>query len=214
MIRRFLSLPNLLSLSRILLTPLVGLALADNSPRGTVACILLFVVAAVTDWLDGFTARRRNQITPLGIALDPVADKIFAGVIVLLLIPYRDLPLWIAALILGRDLVILLAGAVLLRGRTITLPSNLTGKYTFAAIAVLLASYVVRFEFGIMLFTWLTVLFSALSLLNYALTFLTVRQGRPVPVFRDRPALHYARIAATLAISAIYLYRFWFDVLH
>jgi CDP-diacylglycerol--glycerol-3-phosphate 3-phosphatidyltransferase len=213
MIRRFLSLPNFLSLSRILLTPLVALALADPGPRGTIICVSLFVVAAITDWLDGFTARRLNTVTPLGIALDPIADKVFAGVIVLLLIPYRDLPVAIAVLILGRDLVILAAGAVLLRGRSITLPSNLTGKYTFAAIAVLLASYVVRFEFGIAVFTWLTIAFTFLSLVNYARTFVAVSAGRPVPIFQDRPLLHYLRIGATLALSAVYLYRFWFDVL-
>ena len=211
--RQLLTWPNFFSISRVLLTPLVALALAEGSRRGTIVCVVLFVIAAVTDWLDGFVARKMNAVTPLGIALDPIADKIFAGVVVLLLIPYRDLPVWMASVILGRDVVILAAGALLLRGRTLTLPSNLTGKYTFAAIAVLLASYVVQFEFGIIHFTWLTVAFSALSLINYARTFLAVRAGQPVPVFTDRPFLRLLRIGATLVVSAVYLYRFWFDVL-
>lgn len=213
MLRQFLSLPNLLSISRVLLTPFVALALAEDSPHGTVLCIVLFVVAAVTDWLDGFAARRMGAITPLGVALDPIADKIFAGVVVLLLIPYRGFPVWMAAIVLGRDLVILAAGAFLLRGRRLSLPSNLIGKYTFAAIAVLLASHVVRFEFGIALFTWLTVVFSGLSLLSYSRTFLTVRAGNPVPSFQDTAAKLYLRVGATLTVAVIYLYRFWFDIL-
>ena len=64
-----------------------------------------------TDLIDGWIARNFNQASRFGAFLDPVADKIFAGITVVLLIFYRDLPLWLAAVILGRDLIIMLAGA-------------------------------------------------------------------------------------------------------
>lgn len=213
MVSKLFTVPNLLSLSRILLTPFVAWFLAQDTPEATLACIGLFIIAAVTDWLDGFTARRRGEISPLGIALDPIADKIFAGITVVLLIFYRDLPVWLAAVILGRDLIIMLAGAILLRGRTISLPSNLTGKYTFSAIAVLLASYVVRFDWGITVFTWLTVAFSLLSLIMYARVFVHVSHNRPIPAFEDKRHWKLLRVSLTLALSAWYLYRFYFDVL-
>jgi len=209
----FLTVPNLFSLARIFLTPFVAYFLALDTPTGTIACIVIFVIAAVTDWLDGYTARRRGEITRLGIALDPIADKVFAGVTVILLVFYRDLPIWLAALILGRDLLIMAAAAILLRGRTITLPSNLTGKYTFTMIAILLASHVVRFEWGITVYTWATVAFIALSLAVYTRTFLLVRKGEPVPKFEDKPHWHYLRTGAVLIAAAWYLIRFYLDVL-
>lgn len=214
MLSQFLTIPNLFSLSRIFLTPFVAWFLAQDTPQATLLCIGLFIIAAITDFLDGYTARTRNEISRLGVALDPIADKLFAGIVVILLIFHRDLPVWLAAVILGRDLVIMAAGAALLRGRTISLPSNLTGKYTFSAIAVLLASYVVRFDWGITLFTWLTLLFSVLSLIMYTRVFLAIRAGRPIPRFRDRPHWKSIRIGLTLALSAWYLYRFWLDILH
>jgi len=204
-----LQLPNLVSLLRIFLTPVIGYYLWLNDSRATLICVVLIVIAGITDGLDGYLARRMNKITPLGIALDPVADKIFAGILVILLVMFRDFPLWLAAVIIGRDLVILLAGMILIKNRHITLPSNLTGKYAFTAIACLLGSYVIRFRFGMTLFTWLTVLFTVLSLINYSRVFRHIRQNRPAPNFADKPIYRAGRIILTVGLSIvtlIYLY--------
>ncbi|MBN1212165.1 MAG: CDP-alcohol phosphatidyltransferase family protein [candidate division Zixibacteria bacterium] len=207
--KELLQLPNLVSLLRVFLTPIIGYYLWLGDDRATLVCVVLLIIAGITDGLDGYLARRMNKITPLGTALDPVADKIFAGVLVVLLIMFRDLPFWLVAIIIGRDLLILLAGMILLKKRRITLPSNLTGKYTFAVIACLLGSYVIRFDFGMTLFTWLTVLFTVLSLINYSRVFRLVRKNLPAPTFADKPIYRVGRIFITVGLSVvtlIYLY--------
>lgn len=203
------SIPNLLSLSRVFLTPVIGYFLWRGDDRATVIALVLIILAAVTDGLDGYLARKLGQISDLGIALDPVADKIFAGVLVILLVLFRDFPLWLAAVIVGRDLLIMVGGGLIIRQRKVTVPSNLTGKYAFAVIAVLLASHVIRFEFGIVFMTYLTVLFVFLSVLSYFRIFVVMAGGRPVPVFRDKAVYKAGRIVLAFAVTAVFLYRLY-----
>jgi CDP-diacylglycerol--glycerol-3-phosphate 3-phosphatidyltransferase len=132
--RDFFLLPNLLSLSRILLTPLVGYFLSRPDTASVYFCVVVLVVAVATDALDGWTARKMRLQSQLGLYLDPVADKLFAAVIIVLLVIYRDFPIWLIAVVIGRDLLILLAGLIVLRKRGLTLPSNITGQYAFFSI--------------------------------------------------------------------------------
>lgn len=203
----WLQIPNLVSLSRVALTPFVGYYLAQGDNRSTLICAVLLVVAGITDGLDGYLARKMGQVSRLGIALDPIADKVFAGVLVILLILYREFPIWLAGAIIGRDLLILGAGMILLRGRKINLPSNITGKYTFGVMAFLLGSYVIRFDFGIWLTGTATVLLLVLSTIVYARLFVYVKAGKDAPVFNDRPVYKILRIGGTLALLVVYLYK-------
>ncbi|MEW5992915.1 MAG: CDP-alcohol phosphatidyltransferase family protein [Candidatus Zixiibacteriota bacterium] len=202
-------LPNLLSLSRIGLIPFIGYYLSRPGNEAVIICTFLLGVAALTDLLDGYLARRLHQITRLGIALDPIADKILAAALVVLLVFYRSFPLWLAAVIIGRDLLILLAGLILLRRQQLVVPSNLTGKYAFVSIAVLLFSYVIRFEFGIVMMTYLTLILVIASIVNYAVVFAQVRrEGAPRP-FADRALYKGARITATAILAGIYAFGFF-----
>ena len=212
MIKEFFQIPNLLSLSRIILTPVIGYYLWRGDNQATLICVILLIVAAVTDGLDGYLARRLGQVSNLGIALDPVADKIFAGVLVVLLIFYRDFPLWLAAVIVGRDLLIILAGLILMKGRPQPLPSNLTGKYAFGAIAVLLGAYVIQYDFGIWMTTWLTVILVAASTVNYAVRFVRISRGGDDRPFEDKPVYKYLRVGLTLVLFALFLYRLGIDL--
>jgi CDP-diacylglycerol--glycerol-3-phosphate 3-phosphatidyltransferase len=196
---------------RVLLLPGVAYGLARDDGTGMAICVTLFVVAGISDFLDGYLARRLNQVSPLGIALDPIADKIFAGATVVLLVVYRDLPVWLALVVVGRDLLILGAGAILLRGRKITLPSNLVGKYTFGILAFLLGSYVIRFHFGITLTTIATLIMIAWSLVSYAQVFLAVRSEKEIPEEAPPWQLWLLRIATGICFVAfvIKLYIYW-----
>jgi len=209
----WLKLPNLLSLPRVAMTPFVGYFLAQGDDRSTLICAGILLLAAVTDGLDGYLARRMGQVSKLGIALDPIADKIFAGVLVILLIVYREFPVWLAAAIIGRDLIILVAGSLLLKGRKVVIPANITGKYTFSAIAVLIGSHVIKFPFGIWLMTLFTLLLLIISTVIYARVFIHVRRGGSAPVFADKPLYKILRVIATLIVSAVFLYRLWQDLL-
>lgn len=202
--------PNLVSLLRIAIIPLLWYFLSQPGDTAILWAALVMIAAGVSDGLDGWLARRMQMVNPLGIALDPIADKIFAGALVILLIFYREFPVWLAGLIVGRDLLILVASLVLVRDLDISLPSNLTGKYAFAAITGLLGSYVIRFPFGIELFTWLSIALLLASTISYARVSLRVRGGQPPPRFDDRPAFRRARVTLTVMVILIYfvmLYR-------
>ena len=197
--------PNLLSLARIALLAPVVYFLSRSGDESRLMCILLIIVAGITDGLDGWLARRMGCVSRLGIALDPIADKIFAGGLVISLVVYRDMPIWLAGVILGRDLLIMILGLILMRGRQLSLPSNLTGKYAFTAVVVLLGSYVLDFRFGIALFLPLTLVLLVASLIAYGRVFLRIRAGLQPPQFKDLPAFRNARIALTAAISIVFL---------
>ncbi|NOY87998.1 MAG: hypothetical protein GXO93_01235 [FCB group bacterium] len=209
MLKELLRLPNLLSLSRILLTPFIGYYLSLDSPQATIICIALLVVAGLTDGFDGYLARRLNQVSQLGIALDPIADKIFAGGLVILLVLYRNLPLWLALVIIGRDLLIIGAGFLLLKDKKMVVPSNLTGKYAFAAIAFLLGSYVIRFSFGIHLTTYLALMFIIASIFNYLMVFIKIRKTNQIPVFQDKPIYKKMRMGFNLSFLFVFFFQLW-----
>jgi cardiolipin synthase len=205
--RELLQPANLVSLLRVALILPLAYYLSLDDGQSTLICLALMVVAGISDGLDGFLARRLNQVTRLGIALDPIADKLFVGALVVLLVLYREFPIWLAVVVLGRDLLILGLGFTLLRGRTISLPSNLTGKYAFAALAVLLTSYLIRFEFGIEFVSWIVVALLAASMVSYGRLFLAVRRGMPPPQFQDRPLYFRLRVFLTSVFSIFFLFK-------
>lgn len=104
-----MNLPNSITILRLLLVPVVAYALLI----GDVAkALILFLVASISDGLDGYLARRLDQRTRLGAILDPLADKLLVVSLVILLTWTGLLPLWLTALIIMRDVVIV-SGALI-----------------------------------------------------------------------------------------------------
>ncbi len=202
-----ISLPNLISLSRVVIIPPLAWFISRDDLSSLLISGGLVILAGLSDGLDGYLARRMNKISRLGIVLDPIADKLFAAALVIILIIYRDFTIWLAAVIIGRDLLIMTAGALLMRGRDIALPSNLTGKYAFSAVAFLLGAYVIRFEFGIELFTRLSVILLTASAFNYAVVMIRVARGKQPKRFHDRPVYFWTRALATVAVCATTSYK-------
>ncbi len=125
------ALPNLLSGMRILLVVPFALALVGE---GFVLALSLFVIAALTDGLDGWLARRFGWQSQLGGLLDPAADKLLVAVSVTFFAWLSLVPVWVAAVVLGRDLVIVL-GALYYRWRIgpVQWGASLLGKASTAA---------------------------------------------------------------------------------
>jgi cardiolipin synthase len=109
--RRVLTVPNLLSLVRILLIPVFVILLVEERTRLTGFLLLGAVVA--TDWVDGVVARRTGQVTELGKLLDPFADRLAVAAALITFVVVGIFPLWAALLVLVRDGLILVAAAVL-----------------------------------------------------------------------------------------------------
>ena len=100
------NLPNLLTVSRILLIPVFVVLFSTPTPEGSLWAALVFVVAAVTDILDGYLARRRSQVTKLGRMLDPIADKLLVLSGLFLLVELGQVPAWVAIVIIGREVAV------------------------------------------------------------------------------------------------------------
>lgn len=103
-----MTIPNILTLFRILLIPAIVVAFYIPSKFGNMIAAFIFVVASLTDWVDGFLARNLNQTTRFGAFLDPVADKLVISVALILLVAelghiYIAIP---AAVIIGREITI------------------------------------------------------------------------------------------------------------
>lgn len=126
------TLSNGLSALRMLLVIPTWFTLASGMRLATIA---LFILSALTDVLDGWLARKRNEISDLGKILDPLADKVYVGVVVVIMLMQGMLPLWFVLVVLGRDLLILVGGILFERHTGVVLPSNYPGK-----IAVLVLS--------------------------------------------------------------------------
>jgi len=102
------NIPNILTLLRIVLIPVFVLLFYLPLGWARTACALVFALAAVTDWLDGYLARRWSQTSPFGAFLDPVADKLMVAVALLLLVQSEPTPALAipAAVIIGREITI------------------------------------------------------------------------------------------------------------
>ena len=104
-----LSLPNLLTYGRILATPLVALCLYLDPLWLRWVGLIVFIVAAVSDFFDGYLARRWAQQSAIGRMLDPIADKLLVGATLLMLVAHGDiegLSLWAALIILSREILV------------------------------------------------------------------------------------------------------------
>lgn len=104
--RRIINLPNAITLLRIGILPVLFLILLEPGEAMSLAIAILFILAALTDLLDGYVARRYNIVTRMGKLLDPIADKIIMSAALVLLIPVGRAPAWIVALMVMRDFAV------------------------------------------------------------------------------------------------------------
>ena len=100
------TLPNLLGLGRILATPIVMALLLLPGAGTDFAAAILFIVAAFSDLLDGWIARARDQVTPLGVFMDLAADKVLVAGVLVAMVEATLVPAWIAATLLIREFVV------------------------------------------------------------------------------------------------------------
>jgi len=100
-------LPNLITAVRFLLTALLAVLLMfEQTTSMAFFCWLVFTIAACTDWVDGYVARRYEAVTVLGKLMDPLADKVLVTAALIMLIPLGRLPAWVALVILSREMMV------------------------------------------------------------------------------------------------------------
>lgn len=104
-----LNLPNVLTVVRILLVPVLVVALLGETAGGDLLAAIVFAVASLTDWVDGWLARSRNSVTTFGKLMDPVADKLLVVAALFALVSLDRLPAWVAMVIVTRELAVTLS---------------------------------------------------------------------------------------------------------
>ena len=152
MTRSNINIPNTLTLVRIVLVPVLFIVLL-KSPGKFLSFIaaLVFVLASLTDFLDGYLARRLNLVTALGKFLDPLADKLLVGVALIMMIQLERVAPWIVALIVGREILVISLRVVATREQIVIETTNIAKYKTgfqIAAVIGLLMHYGYRIGSG------------------------------------------------------------------
>jgi CDP-diacylglycerol---glycerol-3-phosphate 3-phosphatidyltransferase len=135
------NLPNILSMSRLLATVLVFILVLVNQPWAFLVATIIFVLASITDYLDGYLARRFKVVSTLGVFLDLTADKVFVAAILVAMVQIALVPAWIVFIIITREFLVTgLRSMAAARGKVI--PAGIWGKQktfiTLVAIGALL----------------------------------------------------------------------------
>jgi CDP-diacylglycerol--glycerol-3-phosphate 3-phosphatidyltransferase len=125
------NLPNKLTVGRLVLTVFFVAFLSTSTPLGDVVALALFIIASLTDWLDGYLARKLNQMTNFGKLMDPLADKVLVASALVCLIPLGALPSWVVIVIITREFLIT-GLRQLAAGQGVILPADPLGKHKTA----------------------------------------------------------------------------------
>ncbi|NLL81600.1 MAG: CDP-diacylglycerol--glycerol-3-phosphate 3-phosphatidyltransferase [Tissierellia bacterium] len=123
-----MNLANKITIFRIVLVPIFLLVLYSNIPNNTYMATAIFVIAAITDTLDGYIARHKNLITNFGKFFDPLADKILVSAALIYLVEVGKVPAWIVILIMSREFAIT-GFRVIAASEGITIAASPLGKF-------------------------------------------------------------------------------------
>ena len=173
-----MNLPNSLTLARIFLIPVLVVVLLTSEGAvifGVGKELLgaaIFAVAALTDWLDGYLARRRQQVTTFGQLMDPLADKLLITAALVSLVQMELAPAWMVAIILGRELGVTVLRSVAF-SRGVTIPASGLGKVKMMSqvVAILLLilgrEYLQGFFILGQIALWVVLVFALVSAADY-----------------------------------------------
>ncbi len=177
---RFWTVPNILTMSRLVLAGVITyLILSDGS---LIWLFVLLAVAMATDWFDGQIARWSHTVSEWGKVLDPLVDKMSAGVVVLALVITGQLPAWFLMVVAGRDLLIFLGGVFLARKTGRIAISIWSGKVAVTAVAITVLAALLRADPPVLNFcVWASTVLLAYSYLRYLVRFFRFLSYGQVP---------------------------------
>jgi CDP-diacylglycerol--glycerol-3-phosphate 3-phosphatidyltransferase len=139
-----MNVPNFLTLLRILLVPVLVVALLDKTPNGDLLAAIVFAVASLTDAIDGYLARSRQWVTAFGKLMDPVADKLLVIGALLTLVSLNRLAAWVAMVIIAREFAVT-ALRIAATQQGLIMPAGTFGKAkTVMQVAMVFALIVVN----------------------------------------------------------------------
>ena len=147
--KKLLNTPNILTIIRMIFVPVFIVLMLYVS---RIAACVVFVVASLTDWLDGYLARKNNEITNFGKFMDPLADKMLVTSALVCFVGLGWMPAWVAMIVIGRDLAV--DGLrMVAASRNIVLAAGWSGKVKTAGTMVLIPVMLVFGEAGVGILT-------------------------------------------------------------
>ena len=150
-----MNVPNALSILRLVMIPAFVLTLFSGSPNAGYYAAAVFLAAELTDILDGYIARRFNQITKLGRFLDPLADKLMKATAMVCLAILGVIPVWVVVLLFVKEFLMLCGGLLVYRRASDIPPSNVFGKAAeFFLCALVLAHILFAIPPTVSLILW------------------------------------------------------------
>ncbi len=162
-----LTLSNRITLIRILILPVFVLFILQGTYPARGIASAIFALAVFTDWLDGYLARTRGQITPFGEILDPVADKLLVTAALIPLVALGEVDSWIVGIILGRELLVTALRAMALRNGVVIAASRIGKTKMFLEVAAIVFLLLKLFPpLGIILI-WSAMIVSIVSAVDY-----------------------------------------------
>lgn len=195
-----MNLPNAITLGRIFLVPLLVVVLLTKfdgwqlfGVSKEILGALIFAIASLTDWLDGYVARRRKQVTGLGQWMDPLADKLLVTAALVSLVYMELAPAWMVVVILGREMAVTVLRSVA-HARGHALPASPIGKIKMvaqvAAIVILILGQGHLRGFFVLgqIFLWIATVTALVSAVDYARRINAILAARPVPVVELPPS--------------------------
>jgi CDP-diacylglycerol---glycerol-3-phosphate 3-phosphatidyltransferase len=120
--------PNLLTVARILLVPVLVVALLEKTGAGDLLAAIVFAAASLTDAIDGYLARSRNWVTTFGKLMDPVADKLLIVAALVVLVSLSRLEAWVAMVIIAREFAVTVLRLAVGAQQGVVIPASPWGK--------------------------------------------------------------------------------------
>ena len=164
--------PNKLTIARMIIVPFLVIFLLTGwgGEANRYISLTLFVVASVTDWFDGYLARKNNLVTNFGKFMDPLADKLLVCSAMICMIELNRLPAWVVIIIIAREFII--SGFRLIAAENgVVIAANYWGKFKTVSqmimIILLLADLGGVFDVLAQIFIWLSVALTIISLITY-----------------------------------------------
>jgi CDP-diacylglycerol--glycerol-3-phosphate 3-phosphatidyltransferase len=184
------NLPIGLTITRIVAVPLLIVFLISSSRVHALIAVGIFVLAAITDWADGFFARRRNEVTTLGTLLDPIADKLLVASALVSLVTIDKIAAWIVVVIIGRELAVLRAVAA---GVGVIVPASRLAKWKTVSQYVAITMLIVEkgfessaFHLAATLVLWAALALTVVSAVDYFWRFFRKADYRAIVPDEDR----------------------------
>jgi CDP-diacylglycerol--glycerol-3-phosphate 3-phosphatidyltransferase len=141
------ALPNFITILRLVFLPFILYFLSMGSRKGDFLALLFMGLASVTDFLDGYYARKLNRLSNVGRMLDPLLDKVSVGATMLVLAAQKNLPYWYVFIVIGRDLFLLLGGTFVISKKRLVVESNMLGKWTSTLFALVIITYTLNIPY-------------------------------------------------------------------